>query len=41
MMEEAGIVGPFIGSKAREILVPTLEELEKKLAAAKSAPLGG
>jgi DNA segregation ATPase FtsK/SpoIIIE-like protein len=41
MMEEAGIVGPFTGSKAREILVPTLEELEKKLAAAKSAPLGG
>jgi len=41
MMEEAGIVGPFTGSKAREILVPTVEELEKKLAAAKSAPLGG
>jgi S-DNA-T family DNA segregation ATPase FtsK/SpoIIIE len=41
MMEEAGIVGPFTGSKAREILVPSVEELEKKLAAAKSAPLGG
>ncbi|MGH2571564.1 MAG: DNA translocase FtsK, partial [bacterium] len=41
MMEEAGIVGPFTGSKAREILVPNLEDLEKKLAAAKSAPLGG
>jgi len=41
MMEEAGIVGPFTGSKAREILVPSLEELEKKLAQAKSSPLGG
>ena len=41
MMEEAGIVGPFTGSKAREILVPSVEELEKKLAAAKGAPLGG
>jgi S-DNA-T family DNA segregation ATPase FtsK/SpoIIIE len=41
MMEEAGIVGPFTGSKAREILVPTVEELEKKLAAARRTPLGG
>jgi S-DNA-T family DNA segregation ATPase FtsK/SpoIIIE len=41
MMEEAGIVGPFTGSKAREILVPNLEELAKKLADAKRAPLGG
>jgi S-DNA-T family DNA segregation ATPase FtsK/SpoIIIE len=41
MMEEAGIVGPFTGSKAREILIPTVEELEKKLAAARKLPLGG
>jgi S-DNA-T family DNA segregation ATPase FtsK/SpoIIIE len=41
MMEEAGIVGPFTGSKAREILVPTLEELETKLAQARRTPLGG
>ncbi|MFN8179424.1 MAG: DNA translocase FtsK [bacterium] len=41
MMEEAGIVGPFTGSKAREILVPNLDELEKKLAAARRSPLGG
>jgi S-DNA-T family DNA segregation ATPase FtsK/SpoIIIE len=40
MMEEAGIVGPFTGSKAREILVPSLEELEKKLADGKRSPLG-
>jgi S-DNA-T family DNA segregation ATPase FtsK/SpoIIIE len=40
MMEEAGIVGPFTGSKAREILVPSLEELEKKLAEGKRSPLG-
>jgi S-DNA-T family DNA segregation ATPase FtsK/SpoIIIE len=38
MMEEAGIVGPFTGSKAREILVPNLDELEKKLAGVKSVP---
>lgn len=41
MMEEAGIVGPFTGSKARDILVPNVEELEKKLAAARRTPLGG
>ena len=41
MMEEAGIVGPFTGSKAREILVPNVEELDKKLAAARRSPLGG
>jgi S-DNA-T family DNA segregation ATPase FtsK/SpoIIIE len=41
MMEEAGIVGPFTGSKAREILVPTLDELETKLAQARRTPLGG
>ena len=41
MMEEGGIVGPFTGSKAREILVPTVEELEKKLAASKKQPMGG
>ncbi|MGQ0722653.1 MAG: DNA translocase FtsK [Candidatus Eiseniibacteriota bacterium] len=41
MMEQAGIVGPFTGSKAREILVPNLEELEKKFAEAKRSPLGG
>jgi S-DNA-T family DNA segregation ATPase FtsK/SpoIIIE len=39
MMEEAGIVGPFTGSKAREILVPTLEKLDELLAAREgSAP---
>jgi S-DNA-T family DNA segregation ATPase FtsK/SpoIIIE len=41
MMEEAGIVGPFTGSKAREILIPSLEELERKLAEGKRSPLGG
>jgi S-DNA-T family DNA segregation ATPase FtsK/SpoIIIE len=41
MMEEAGIVGPFTGSKAREILIPTVEELEKKLAQNRHTPLGG
>jgi S-DNA-T family DNA segregation ATPase FtsK/SpoIIIE len=41
MMEEVGIVGPFTGSKAREILIPTVEELDKKLAAARKMPLGG
>ncbi|MCA9751570.1 MAG: DNA translocase FtsK, partial [Gemmatimonadetes bacterium] len=41
MMEEAGIVGPFTGSKARDILVPTLDELEKRFAAAKGVPLSG
>ncbi len=41
MMEEAGIVGPFTGSKAREILVPTVEDLERLLAASRRAPLGG
>ena len=41
MMEEAGIVGPFTGSKAREILVPTVEELDRKLAAAKKPSMGG
>ncbi len=41
MMEEAGIVGPFTGSKAREILVPNLEELDRKLAATRRTPLGG
>ena len=41
LMEEAGIVGPFTGSKAREIFVPTVEELEKKFAAARQQPLGG
>ena len=30
-MEEAGIIGPFEGSKAREVLVKTLEELEEIL----------
>ena len=41
MMEEAGIVGPFTGSKARDILIPTVEELEKKLAQSRHTPLGG
>jgi S-DNA-T family DNA segregation ATPase FtsK/SpoIIIE len=41
MMEEAGIVGPFTGSKARDILVPTVEDLERLLAASQRAPLGG
>ncbi|MBZ0266981.1 DNA translocase FtsK, partial [bacterium] len=41
MMEEAGIVGPFTGSKAREILVPTVEDLEKLLAGMQRAPFSG
>ena len=41
MMEEAGIVGPFTGSKARDILIPSVEELEKKLAQSRHTPLGG
>jgi hypothetical protein len=41
MMEEAGIVGPFTGSKARDILVPNVEELEKRFAASRGAPLSG
>jgi DNA segregation ATPase FtsK/SpoIIIE, S-DNA-T family len=41
MMEEAGIVGPFTGSKARDILVPTVEELDKLLAAMQRAPFSG
>jgi S-DNA-T family DNA segregation ATPase FtsK/SpoIIIE len=41
MMEEAGIVGPFTGSKARDILVPTVEELEQLFAAMRGAPLPG
>jgi len=41
MMEEAGIVGPFTGSKARDILIPTVEDLEKLFAATRGAPLPG
>jgi S-DNA-T family DNA segregation ATPase FtsK/SpoIIIE len=41
MMEEAGIVGPFTGSKAREILIPNVEELEKLFARNRHTPLGG
>lgn len=41
MMEEAGIVGEFTGSKAREILVPNVDELEKMFAASRSAPMSG
>jgi S-DNA-T family DNA segregation ATPase FtsK/SpoIIIE len=41
MMEEAGIVGPFTGSKAREIFVPTLEELEKHLSRSRGTPALG
>lgn len=39
-LEEAGIVGPFVGSKARDVLVETVEELDQLLAASKesSAP---
>ncbi len=37
MLEEAGVVGAFTGSKAREVLVPSLEELEKKLASNRQA----
>ena len=37
MLEEAGVVGAFTGSKAREVLVPNLEELEKKLSANRQA----
>lgn len=40
MLEEAGIVGPFTGSKAREVLIPNLEELEKKLSANRQASSG-
>jgi len=40
MLEEAGIVGAFTGSKAREVLIPNLEELEKKLAANRQASSG-
>ena len=40
MLEEAGVVGAFTGSKARDVLVPNLEELEKKLAARRPASLG-
>ena len=40
MLEEAGVVGPFTGSKAREVLVPNLEELEKKLSANRQASSG-
>ena len=29
MMERKGIVGPHVGSKAREILVPTLQNAEE------------
>ncbi|MDP6530174.1 MAG: DNA translocase FtsK [Gemmatimonadota bacterium] len=41
MMEEAGIVGPFTGSKAREILVPTVEDLDKLLSARSQGSPGG
>jgi S-DNA-T family DNA segregation ATPase FtsK/SpoIIIE len=30
-LEAAGIVGPFEGSKAREVLVPDIQTLEKLL----------
>jgi S-DNA-T family DNA segregation ATPase FtsK/SpoIIIE len=40
MLEEAGVVGPFTGSKAREVLIPNLEELEKKLSADRQASSG-
>jgi S-DNA-T family DNA segregation ATPase FtsK/SpoIIIE len=40
MLEEAGIVGAFTGSKARDVLIPNLEELEKKLQARRPAPIG-
>jgi S-DNA-T family DNA segregation ATPase FtsK/SpoIIIE len=40
MLEEAGVVGAFTGSKARDVLVPNLEELEKKLASRRPASLG-
>ncbi|MEX2401709.1 MAG: DNA translocase FtsK [Rhodothermales bacterium] len=36
-LEEAGIVGPFVGSKARDVLVDSIEELENLLAASKES----
>ncbi|MDW7987553.1 MAG: DNA translocase FtsK 4TM domain-containing protein [candidate division WOR-3 bacterium] len=35
-LEQAGIVGPYVGSKSRKVLVETEEELEKILAKLKS-----
>ncbi len=40
MLEEAGIVGAFTGSKAREVLIPSLDELETKLQARRPASIG-
>lgn len=34
-LEEAGIVGPFVGSKARDVLVDSVEDLNQLLAAGK------
>jgi S-DNA-T family DNA segregation ATPase FtsK/SpoIIIE len=40
MLEEAGIVGAFTGSKARDVLIPNLDELEAKLQARRPASIG-
>lgn len=36
-LEEAGIVGPFVGSKAREVLVHSLDDLTDRLNASKNS----
>ncbi len=40
-LEEAGIVGPFVGTKARDVLVEDVEELERLLAGEDAVENGG